>query len=72
MNEEIHIGKIIKAELDKQGRKHCWLAKEIHCEPSNINKILNRKSIDCELLLEISKALQINLFEFYEKAVNNR
>jgi len=65
MASNIHIGKIIKKELEKQGRKQTWLAKEINCDPTNICKIFNRTHIDCELLLDISKALNVNFFTFY-------
>ncbi|MBQ3930268.1 MAG: helix-turn-helix transcriptional regulator [Paludibacteraceae bacterium] len=60
-----HIGQIIRAELDRQGRKQTWLAKQINCDRSNVSDILKRRSIDCEMLWKISKALQVNLFEMY-------
>lgn len=63
--EEIHIGNAIKHEMHKQGRKNTWLAEQINCDASNISKIYNRKSIDCELLKQISKALGVNFFEHY-------
>lgn len=62
---DLHIGQIIKSEMDNQGRKQQWLAKQIHCDRSNITKLYKHKSLDCEQLLLISKALGINLFEYY-------
>ena len=62
---EIHIGKLIRQTMKAQGRKNTWLAERINCDASNVSKIYNRTSIDCELLKHISKALEVNFFELY-------
>ena len=64
-HRDIHIGELILQTMKAQGRKNKWLAEQINCDASNISKIYNRKSIDCELLKQISKALGVNFFEHY-------
>ncbi|MBO7481913.1 MAG: XRE family transcriptional regulator [Bacteroidales bacterium] len=65
MVEQLHIGKLIKAKLDEQGRKASWLAKRVNCTRFNIYKVFQREWIDTKLLLEISEALGYNFFECY-------
>lgn len=64
----IHIGMIIKAELDKQERSVTWFARKLYCDRTNVYKIFKRKSIDTELLLRISVILNTNFFQYYENA----
>lgn len=59
-NIDIHIGRLIRRELDRQGRKMTWFAAQIHCDVSNAYKILKRKNIDVELLVRISQVLDHN------------
>ena len=66
--KDVHVGKMIEAELDRQGRSVAWLAKEIYCEKSNIYKMFKRKSIDLLQLIHISEVLQHNfLRDCYEE-----
>lgn len=64
----IHIGMIIKSELDRQERSVTWFAKKLYCDRTNVYKIFKRKSIDTELLLRISVILNTNFFQYYEDA----
>ena len=59
----MHIGKLIKAELELQERTPTWLAKKIKCDRTNIYRIFERESIDTALLSRISTALNRNFFE---------
>ena len=59
----IHLGQLIKTELERQERTPTWLAKKINCDRTNIYRIFNRKSIDTDLLSRISTALNRNFFE---------
>lgn len=58
--EEFHIGKAIKAKLKEQERSEAWLARKVHCDPGNFNRILKRKSMDLDLLKRISISLRYN------------
>jgi len=63
--EEIHIGKLIEAELKKQERTPAWLAKKISCDRTNFYNIIRRKSIDTAQLMKISIALKHDFFRYY-------
>lgn len=58
----IHIGQLIKMELEAQERTPTWLAKKINCDRTNIYRIFDRGSIDTALLSRISMALNRNFF----------
>lgn len=60
-----HIGQLIANELCRQGRSRAWLAKKINCERSNIYDIVKRESIDTQLLMKISIALNHDFFKSY-------
>lgn len=53
----IHIGELIKAELQNQERSISWFARKLYCDRSNAYDIFRRKSIDTELLSRIRSCL---------------
>lgn len=59
---EIHIGDIIKSELQRQDLSISWLARQVHRDASNMNKMLQNPSIHTDLLIRISKALHHDFF----------
>ncbi len=66
--KDVHIGNMIKEELNYQGRTVNWFAKGIYCEKSNVYKMFKRKSIDLEQLMKISEVLDHNfLKDCYEE-----
>lgn len=67
---DVHIGSMIKQELQKQGRTVNWFANEIYCEKSNVYKMFRRKSIDLLQLMKISEVLGHNfLRDCYEESL---
>lgn len=58
----IHIGYIIKQELERQGQTVEWLAMNIPTSTPNCYKILNSASINTDVLMRISVALEHNFF----------
>lgn len=62
---DVHIGSIIKEELLRQGRTASWLAHVLYCDRSNVYKLFKKKSLDSDLLLRISEALQTDFFRCY-------
>lgn len=62
---EIHIGQLIRQKQEEKGIKISELARSIHCDRSNIYNIFSRKSIDIELLINISKALDFDFISNY-------
>ena len=63
---DVHIGRVIKAEMDRQGRKPSWLAAQLCCDRTNVYKIFERKSIDSLLLARISSLLGVDLWDSYQ------
>ena len=39
-----------------------WFAGQLNCHRSNVYDIFNRNTIDCELLLKVSRVLNHNFF----------
>lgn len=61
-NSDFHMGRLIKAELTRQGRTATWLARQVHCTPENIYKVCRQQYVTMHLLFEISKALERDFF----------
>ena len=62
---------MIRAELKAQGRTVTWFAKTIHTDRGNVYKILNKDTIDLQLLVRISKLLHHNFLRDYSKAIDS-
>lgn len=67
----IHIGRLIKEELQRQERTPAWLARKINCERPNVYYIFSQASINTNLLLRISLALNYNFFTVYSDYIKN-
>ncbi len=61
----IHIGHLIREQLKADNRSVSWLAREIHCTRNNVYKIFNKPSLDGDLILKISVAINYNFFQYY-------
>lgn len=59
----VHIGKLIKAEMERQERGPSWLAKHLHCNRQNVYDIFTRESCDTALLAKISVELKHDFFK---------
>lgn len=67
----MHIGQLIRQQMYLQGKTTSWLAHELAYSRTNVYKIYDKKSIDTDLLLRISKLLQYDFFEVYSQAIGN-
>lgn len=67
MEEEPHIGHLIKEELHRQGRSITWLAEQLGCSRQNSYKIFNRKWIYTDLLLKICDILDYDFFKSFSE-----
>ena len=72
MNTSIHIGEEIKRHLKIQDRSVVWLAKQIGCDPSNLNKQLKNQHIHGNLLYRISIALNEDFFAKYSQELSEK
>ncbi len=67
----VHIGKLIEEELRKQERSVTWFANKLCYERTNVYSIFKRQSIDTELLVRISRILNHNFLDYYNKEMND-
>ena len=70
--EDYHIGNAIKEVLKEQERSEAWLARKVHCDPGNFNRILKRASMDMDLLRRICINLNYNFFTDYGNFVKQQ
>lgn len=70
MADMIHIGSLIEQELRRQDQSVTWLAGELHCDRTNVYKVFKKKSIDTQLLENISVILRHNFFLDYAEEVS--
>ena len=66
----LHIGKLIKEELERQERTVSWFARKLYCDRSNVYKLFKRSTIDTELLLRISLILNHDFFGEYMQRIS--
>ena len=64
-NGNIHIGQLIREQLKADQRSASWLAREIGCSRNHLYKVFRKPSLDGELLLRISLAMNFNFFQYY-------
>lgn len=62
----LHIGSLIKAELDRQERSVSWFARKLCCDRTNVYKLFRRPTIDTEQLLRVSQILHHDFFSYYK------
>ena len=61
----MHIGNLIKQQLEEQGRSVVWFARKLSYSRTNVYKIFEKPSIDTNLLLRISSILNYDFFKHY-------
>ena len=66
--ENIHIGHLIQAQLKADKRSVGWLSREIGCTRNHVYKLFNKPSLDGDLILRISNAMNFNFFQYYSAA----
>lgn len=69
---EFHLGKLIKAELTRQGRSITWLANQIDCTRENLYKLFKSPWINTNTLFKIGKALDFDFFKLCSDYFNER
>ena len=67
MNDEPHIGKLIREELKRQGRSVSWLARNLNCSRQNVYRIFEQQWIYTDVLLRICDLLGYDFFRVYSE-----
>lgn len=63
--EEINIGLVIEQKMNELDINKSELARRIRIANQNINRLLERESIDTKKLMSISEALNFNFFDCF-------
>ncbi len=75
-SNEIHLGVLVKTELQRQGRSITWLSSQVNCTRENLYKVFRRPWIYTDLLFKICEALNHDFFldcsNYYRNKKNNR
>lgn len=65
----LHIGELIRKRMEEQQISIVWLAKHLSCSRTNVYKLLNKYSLDTEILAKISKLLDFDFFSLYSEEI---
>ena len=65
LQSNIHIGQLIREQLKADQRNASWLAREIGCSRNHVYKVFKKSSLDADLILKISIAMNFNFFQYY-------
>ena len=65
-----HIGRLIKAELKRQGRTITWLASQLNYSRQHMYYLLAHSFMYSDLLLRISEILDYDFFACYSDYLN--
>lgn len=63
VNDNVHIGLLIKSVFDESGMSVSELARQLHCERTNVYTIFKRRTVDVELLAMLSEILNHNFLD---------
>jgi hypothetical protein len=69
---ELHIGQLIKEQLERSGMKKTEFARRINRTSQNVYAIFERTSIDSTLLASISEILNYNFFDVLAVELDNK
>jgi transcriptional regulator with XRE-family HTH domain len=70
INNDFHIGYLIKQKVKERGVNMNDFAKAIHCSRPNAYSIFRRKSVNIDLLQLVSEALNYDFVEIYNKSLD--
>lgn len=62
-NDKVHIGQLVKTVFDERGMSVSELARQLNCERTNVYTIFRRRTVDVELLAQLSEILDHNFLD---------
>lgn len=72
MSKQINIGQLIKEEIERQDQNRTNLAKESFIDRRQLYRIYNRKSIDTDILFNLSVQLKHDFFKLYSEELTKK
>lgn len=70
--QDIHLGTLVRRKMRERGISINEFAKAIHCDRTNVYNIFKRKSMDVQLVVRISNALNYDFLQYYHQEINNK
>jgi hypothetical protein len=67
MDEKIHVGELIRNQIEKEGRSVSWSSEKMSCDRTNIYKIYQRTSRDLAQLYRLCICLDYDFFAHYSE-----
>lgn len=67
---DFHVGHIIKAVFDEQGRTVKWFATKMHCNRTNVYKMFEKPHLNSEIIARASQVLEHDFFLDISKVMN--
>lgn len=58
-----HIGSIVKTNVENSKYRHSELGRMLQISPISISRYMQQKSLQCYTVWNLSKALQVNMFD---------
>lgn len=68
----MHIGQLIKEQVEIQGKSVVWFARQLSYSRTNVYKIYEKSSIDTKVLLRISAILHYDFFKIYSAKLEEK
>ena len=72
MENIVHIGEAIRAEMQRQERTITWLAKHLGVTRATCYRIFDSYSIDTQMLQQISILLHRDFFSIYSEKIKQK
>ena len=69
MNHNIHIGRLIREELRRQGHTNDWLMERLGVSERTLQRLFQKPSLDTHQLFRISFILETDFFQHYSDAL---
>ena len=66
----IHIGRLIREELRRQGHTNEWFMERIGVSERTLQRLFHKTSLDTHQLFRISSILGIDFFQHYSEAMD--
>ena len=69
---DIHLGMLVKQKMKERNISINEFADAIHCDRTNVYSIFKRKSMDIQLIVRISNALNYDFLQYYHQGVKTK
>ena len=70
--QDIHLGTIVKQKMKERKISINEFAEAIHCDRTNVYNIFKRKSMDIQMIVRISNALNYDFLQYYHQEIKNK